>query len=180
MNQWSDKVREWFAMSESCCHNDPPENAVVIHVRDFRPKDETNMCIKPPVYTHIISHYNLSDRPLWIVCQPQTVESAFVKELAASFPNKNVTIVPGQDQYDAFCTLTRAKTLLLTSASSFSQMATFLADALADVHYPITRVRNPKVTLSVPGWKYHLVDRELLDKVVHFDVRRDGIRFKAA
>jgi hypothetical protein len=125
-------------------------------------------------------HYNLTDHPIWIVCQPQTVDSAFVQELMASFPHKDVTIVPGHDQYDAFCTLTRAKTLLLTSASSFSQMAAFLADSDVDVHYPLRRVFNPKVTLSVPGWKYHLVDRQSLDKVVQFDVARDRIRFKAA
>lgn len=179
MNEWSDKIREWFAMRESsCCHHQPPSDAVVIHVRDFGPKDETNMGIKPPVYTHIINQYNLTDRPVWIVCQPQTMKSAFVTELLDSLPHDNVTIVPGQGQYDAFCTLIRAKALLLTSASSFSQMAAFLSDA--DVHYPLKTLGRPKVTISVPGWKYHLVDKQSLDRVVQFDVGRDRITFKAA
>lgn len=178
MNEWSAKVREWFRINEACCHHRPPEDAVVIHVRDFAPRDQTNMGIKPAVYTHIMNQYNLTDRPLWIVCQSQTIESSFVKQLTAAFPNKNVTIVPGQDQYDAFCTLTRAKTLLLTSASSFSQMAAFLSDA--QVHYPLKTQYGPKVTLSVPEWKYHLVDHKTLDMVNQFEVNRDNIRFKAA
>lgn len=178
MSEFSDNVREWFTMSDSCCHHEPPENAVVIHVRDFEPSDHTNMGIKPSAYIHIMNHYNLTHKPLWIVCQPQTVESAFVKALVAAFPNSNLTIVTGQDQYDAFCTLTRAKTLLLTSASSFSQMGAFLSDA--QVHYPLTTLHSPRVTLSVLGWKYHLVDQQTLDKVIQFDVGRDQIEFQPA
>lgn len=177
--EWSDKIREWFTMSESCCHHRPPEDAVVIHLRDFGPRDKTNMGIKPAAYIHIMSHYNLTERPVWIVCQPTTVESDFVTELLDAIPHENLKIVTGQDQYDAFCTLTRAKILLLTSASSFSQMGAFLSDD-AHVHYPLKTLRRPKVTLSVPGWKYHLVDDKTLDRAIRFDVGSDQIVFKAA
>lgn len=180
MRDWNDKIREWFTMNETCCRHQPPDNAVVIHIRAFGPKDRTNMKIKPSVYTHILNHYNLTSQPIWIVCQPQTVDSRHVKELVAALPHNNVTIVPGQDQYDAFCTLTRAKILLLTSASTFSQMAAYLADPSAIVHYPLVTLQRPKVTLSAPGWKYHLVDAHALDRVTEFDVGRDKIRFKAA
>lgn len=180
MRDWKDKIREWFAMNELCCHAQPPEDAVVIHVRDFEPNDHTNQGFKPPVYWHILEHYNLTERPLWIVCQPSTVDSAFVKELIAASPSKNATIVTGSDQYDAFCTLTRAKTLLLTSASTFSQMAGFLTSPAAEVHYPLKHKDLPPVTLEVPGWKYHRVDANSLDRVIEFQVPTESITFQAA
>ena len=177
MAPWVGRIREWFAMNESCCHHHPPDDAVVIHVRDFTMKDDPHVYtgIKPAVYTHILSHYNLTERPLWIVCQPKTANSTFVQELVAATPTKSATIVTGQDQYDAFCTVTRGKTLILSSASTFSQMAAFLAGPTAQVHYPLTELDAPKVTISVPEWQYHLVG-DSLDSVIEYNVSHGKLR----
>jgi hypothetical protein len=180
MRGWKNEIREWFTMSEACCHKQPPDDAVVIHVRDFKPGDHTNQGFKPSIYTHIMEHYNLTERPLWIVCQPETADSVFVKEIVEASPSKNATIVTGSDQYDAFCTISRDKTLLLTSASTFSQMAAFLADPTAEVHYPLKTKVRPRTTLEVPGWKYHTVHAQLLDRIVEFEVPRKIIKFQPA
>lgn len=159
MKSWMPRIREWLEPSSSCCHHEPPDNAVVIHVRDFDPNDGGYNGLQPSAYIEILQHYNFVNQPLWIVCQPFSVDSHFVQALVASAQN-TTTIVTGVDQYDAFCTLTRAKTLVLSYVSSFSQMAALLSihGDNVDVHYPLTTLDGPKVTLAVPSWRYHLVN----------------------
>lgn len=166
-------IRQWFNMSQNCCHHAPPDNAVVIHVREFDPMDSGHNDMTASVYTHILQHYNLTNRPLWIICQPKSIFSPFVQKIAA-VSQSSVEIIPGVDQYDAFCTLTRAKTLVLSYISSFSQMAALLSNA-SEVHYPIPTLDKPRVTLAVPGWKYHLVKEETLDSIAQFNVGYENI-----
>lgn len=175
---WIDNVQEWLQMDDSCCHHTPPEDAVVIHVRDFTPGGaEAHLYtgIKPSVYTHIMEQYNLTRRPLWIVCQPKTVNSPYVKELVEAHKNNATIVMAGQDQYDAFCTLMRAKTLLLSMTSTYSQMAGVLAGPSTEVHYPVTRLDRPTVTISVPWWKYHLVEESSKESISEFDVEHERL-----
>ena len=180
MKEWMPRIRQWLSISPTCCKHDPPPNAVVMHVRDFDIDDGGYNGLKASVYTDILQHYRHTNRPLWIVCQPKTVNSPFVKEIVKSVNHSNVTIVTGVDQYDAFCTLTRAKTLVLSYVSSFSQMAALLnKHEDVKVHYPLTTLDEPEVTLAVPGWKYHLVN-ESLDGIEKWNVGYEKIKTKMA
>lgn len=180
MKEWMPRIRQWLTISPDCCKHNPPSNAVVMHVRDFDVEDGGYNGLKPSVYVDILQHYRYSNRSLWIVCQPKSAGSPFVQEIIKSVKRK-VTIVTGIDQYDAFCTLTRAKTLILSYVSSYSQMAALLnkhGDEVK-VHYPLTTLDEPEVTLAVPGWKYHLV-KESLDGIDQWDVGYDKIKTKMA
>lgn len=180
MKEWMPRIREWLSISPSCCKHDPPDNAVVMHVRDFDIVDGGYNGLKPSVYVEILYNYHYMNRPLWIVCQPKSAGSPFVQEIVDSMKGK-VTIVTGIDQYDAFCTLTRAKTLILSYVSSYSQMAALLnkhGDEV-EVHYPLATLDKPEVTLAVPGWKYHLV-KESLDGIKQWNMEYDKIHTKMA
>lgn len=179
MRGWERQIREWFEMNDSCCPTQPPEDAVVIHVRNFEAELGTEG-IKPYVYLDILRYYGLMGRPVWIVCQPETVSSHFVKEFTASIPGQNVTVITGQDQYDAFCVLTKSKTLLLSPGSTYSQMAAFLAGPSTQVHYPLMSKVAPPVTLEVPWFRYHLVNASLLDRIEDWDVPTEHIEFVSA
>ena len=126
----------------------------------------------------IMEHYDLTNRPLWIVCQPTSVESEYVKSII-SMSKVKPRILTGEDQYDALCILSRAKTLLLSSASTFSQMGALLAGPAADVHYPMRVLEQPRTTISMPHFKYHLVDAQNRNttKVSRFDVPHEEIEF---
>lgn len=176
MKEWMPRIRQWLSISPKCCKHDPPPNAVVMHVRDFDIDDGGYNGLKASVYTDILQHYHDTNRPLWIVCQPKTADSPFVKAIVKSVNRSKVTIVTGIDQYDAFCTLTRAKTLVLSYVSSFSQMAALLnKHGDVKVHYPLTTLDEPEVTLAVPGWKYHLV-KESLDGIKKWNVGYEKIK----
>jgi hypothetical protein len=47
------------------------------------------------------------------------------------------------------------------------------------VHYPLTTLDEPEVTLAVPGWKYHLVN-EALDGIKKWNVGYEKIKTKMA
>lgn len=173
MIKWMQEIRHWLAMDDSCCYNHPPDDAVVIHVRDFDDAADGSG-IEPSVYMEILRHYKLVEHPLWIVCQPKSANSDFVRAIVQA-SNASTTIVTGRDQYDAFCTLTRAKTLLLSAASTFSQMGAALADPNVVVHFPIPKLEEPRVTLKIPTWKYHLVAKSR-NIVEEFDVAHDKLR----
>lgn len=177
MKDWIPEIRNWLQVSPSCCHHTPPSNAIVMHVRDFNKQDQGYKGIQPNTYVEILKQYYYNENtttpppPLWIVCQPKTTDSDFVNEIRESIKT-NLTIVPGQDQYDAFCTLTRAKTLILSTISSYSQMAALLNHHGQDdvvVHYPILQLEKPKVTLKVPQWHYHLIN-DTKDGIQEWDV----------
>jgi len=179
IRDWMPKIRQWHQISPECClQQEPPEDAVEMHVRDFKPTDGGYNGLTSSVYTDILNHYNMTGRPLWVVCQPKTAVSPFVIQATSS---GSVTIVTGIDQYDAFCTLTRAKTLILSYVSSFSQMAALLNSHYEDVevHYPLTTLYEPEVTLQVPGWKYHLV-KESKDAIEEWDVGYERVKPKMA
>ena len=95
--------------------------------------------------------------------------------------NTQPKIITGQDQYDALCILSRAKTVLLTTASTFSQIGALLGDSLSDVdvHYPIRTLMRPHVTISWPNFKYHLFDDgdKNVSKVTRFNVPHEEITF---
>ena len=181
MKGWEHKIfKKWLAFNPNCCFHQPPDNAVVFHVRDFSEKDHTfeSGNITPHAYMQIMEHYDLTNRPLWIVCQPTSVESEYVKSII-SMSKVKPRILTGEDQYDALCILSRAKTLLLSSASTFSQMGALLAGPAADVHYPMRVLEKPGTTISVPHFKYHLVDAQNRNttKVSRFDVPHEEIEF---
>ena len=75
--------------------------------------------------------------------------------------------------------LCSAKTLILSESSTFSQMGALLADTDANVHVPLHTLQYPRVTLSVPEWKYHLVDLDT-GMVVDFDVAHDRLQVRQA
>lgn len=176
-------IRHHLKFHDSCCHHSPQKEAVVLHYRDLGA--EGFEIIEPSVYVDILRQYNLTGRSLWIVCQPSSLGSHFLRELLVLVQKSfdNVTIVPGHDPYDAFCALTRASTLLLSYRSSYSAMAALLSNAT--VHNPITQLRQPAVTLNVPGWKYHLLEEMKEESgnssfvaVKEFDVSREKIDFR--
>lgn len=180
MKDYMPEIRQWLRISPTCCHHQPPEDAIVIHVRDFDPEDGGYNALKPSVYVDILNHIHstsntTTEQPLWIVCQPKSASSEFVQAISQA-ASGNVTIVTGIDQYDAFCTLTRAKTLVLSYVSTFSQMAALLNthDDNVQVHYPLPTLKKPQVTLAVPGWRYHFVNGAL-DGIQEWDVRYERI-----
>ena len=183
MKDWMSPIREWLTIAPSCCQHsikpsdDENDDPVVVHVREFDENDSGYSGLNASVYVRIMEMYQLTQRPLWIVCQPKSAGSAFVQELIRATWAQRATIVTGVDQYDAFCTLTRAKTLILSYKSSFSQMAALLAAGMNDaveVHYPLTTLQEPDVTLAVPEWTYHFVNRSL-DGIEEWNVGYDRI-----
>jgi hypothetical protein len=179
MRDWGKEYRHWLAMDPSCCPQQPPADAVVIHMRDFSlegiTKTDTDMT--SGVYMDILEHYNLTNRPVWIVCQPESVDSILVKNLTALIPT--LSVHPGVDEYDAFCILTRAKTFIASMSSTFSQMAGLLADPDAVLHYPTFTLNKPRATMKMPMFKYHLV-HDSMDKIETFDVDHDNLIVKMA
>lgn len=176
-----EEIRRMLTIHDSCCsHAPPPPEAVVMHVREFEEEDTGHNDLKPAVYSHILRHYNLTDRPLWIVCQPKSVQSSFVLEILRGIgrSSDSVTFVPGQDQYDSFCTLTRATTLVLSYGSSYSAMGALLSNKKnLEVHNPVGTLTRPWVTLNVPQWKYHLVEDGTFDQIREFDIDTGRIEF---
>ena len=174
---WMDMIRHWHAMDESaCCQHIPPENAVVIHVRNFSEEEGLDPKFSSRVYFEILDRYYFEDTPsnhvLWIVCQPQDTEIELVKDLQRRY---NATIVTGIDQFDAFCTLQKAKKLVLSSHSTFSQMAALLASPETEIHYLLPKLEHPDVTLVVPHWRYHLVESNHKDSIEIWHVNASSI-----
>lgn len=170
-------IRQQFAFNPDCCLNTPPEDAVVFHLRDFdNPKNGGNIR-NDKIYPELMQYYNWTDRPIWIVCQPKAVKSPGVHAIRNATTSRRITVVPGVDQYDAFCTLTRAKTLVGSAASSYSQMAAILMRPDGEFHIPIPRVNRPRVTMRVPGWNYHLVSMNKM-QIETYNISQDLVTFK--
>ena len=176
-------IREWFTIDDSCCNLTPPDDAVVIHIRDFgtEKKRLAAQDMNVSVYVQIMEEYNYTDRTLWIVCEPRTKESEQVKSLlswhASLSSLSEVRVVTGDDAYDAMCILSRSKTLILSSESTFSQFGAFLAGPSAQVHYNLRTLNSPRQVLWIPSWKYHLVAGNSNDEVKQYDVPHDQIHF---
>jgi hypothetical protein len=168
-------MREWFTINKSCCQTPtPPDEAVVIHIRDFDPEDNgMNKGLKWGVYVHILKEYRLLEKPVWIVCQPKSVDTTLVQDLLSHIPNAEVHT--GENAFDAYCIMQRAKILIPTTSSSFSQIAALLGSPDKIVHYPTHTLDHPAVTLSVPDWKYHLVG-ESLNEIEEFDVDHERLK----
>jgi len=180
------EIRHQLAVHPECCQHAPPTtDAVVFHVREFSNARNGGNIQYQEVFPKLIRHYNWTDRPIWVVCQPKSMNSSIVQAIANATTSGNITIVPGVDQYDAFCTLTRAKTLVGSAASSYSQMGALMmppleegGDPAPEFHLPIPRL-NPRVTVHGPTWKYHLVAKSKIDFEV-YDVPHDQITFRQA
>jgi hypothetical protein len=175
LSGWRDEMREWFAMNTACCQTPPPpEEAVVIHIRDFNPEDDgKNKGLNWGVYVHILKEYGLLERPVWIVCQPKSVNTTLIQGMLVHIPNSEVHT--GEDDYDAYCVMQRAKVLIPTTSSSFSQIAGLLGSPDTVIHYPTHTLDYPMVTLSVPDWKYHLVDGSL-NEIKEFDIDHERLK----
>lgn len=179
MLPWKHQIEHWLSISPTCCSTPaPPLDAVVIHIRDFDPTEVEYQGIGVGVYQQILAHYNLTNRPLWIVCPPKSAKTDMVQTLINVTHHTNAFVIPGKDAYDALCILTRAKTLILTSASTFSQMGGFLSKA-QQIHYPVRTLQIPATTIHVPGWKYHLAKEKtgVSHQVQEFDVDHERINF---
>lgn len=192
----SDQLEE-ENVSTCCSSPRPSPDTIVVHWRDFA-ADESAKDLAPPatadlvsVFVQILKHYELpsddakgegttTERPVWIVCQPSSIETEAVQRLVALLKPlaQEVRIVPGRDNIDAMCILQRARTLLLTTSSTFSQFPAIIGHADSDsrqvVHYPIYTTFRPIVTLKVPHWHYHLYYPEN-STVAAYDIPHDWI-----
>ena len=161
------QILQWLQINVTeCCHHLPPDNAVVLHVRNFQEWEHLNPRYKTGVFTDLLDHFYFQRRGnrqndklsyiLWIVCPPDDVNIALVQALNDKY---NATIMTGNDPYDAFCTLQHARELILSTHSTFSQMAALLSSPKTtnNVHYVLPTLQHPEVTLVVPHWQYHLV-----------------------
>ena len=173
-------IRQQLALHPDCCHKTPPKDAVVFHVRDFDNPDDGGNIQYDKVYTQLIRHYNWTDRPIWVVCQPKTVNSPVVSAIRNATESKSITVIPGKDQYDAFCTLTRSTTLVGSAASSFSQLAAVLMSPYdsREYHMFLPRIHGPRVTMHVPHWKYHLVAKNRVE-IDTYDIPHEKVTFKS-
>lgn len=143
---------------------------IVIHIRDFEPEDDDkNKHLKVGVYKDIIEKYYGRGKPVWVVCQPESVQTPIVQDLVHEF---GAVVHTGQDAIDAQCILTRARILIPTTSSSFSQISPFIGSPDMEVHYLTHTLDEPMVTLKVPGWKYHLTNKQV-DAIQEFDVDHD-------
>mmetsp|Transcript_1624 Transcript_1624/g.4350 ORF Transcript_1624/g.4350 Transcript_1624/m.4350 type:complete len:563 (-) Transcript_1624:94-1782(-) len=177
MAGWEEEIRDWLQADSLCCKNIPPDEAVVIHVRDFEvEKEAAEPYVALPVgfFVHLLQHYDLQDRPVWILCKPGSVNSTLVQELVSHFPNS--VVQPGASEYDAFCILQRAKTLVLSHKSTFSQAAALSAAPDAVVHYPVLNYQ-PFLTVRMRQWKYHLVSKDR-SNIAKFEVPVDAMKFR--
>ena len=187
MLPYENLIRHWFAFDGSCCNYNPPNDAIVIHIQDFSsdelPAEWQGVDINASVILQILEKYNYINRQLWIVCSPESKNSKTVTTLQSWYSSttksssSRIIVVTGKDEYDALCTLTRSKTLILSHTSEFSQIAGFLAGPSTVVHSPITTRNVPDVTISVPFFKYHLISSE--GQVEEFDVAHERITFGA-
>lgn len=125
------------------------------------------------VYRDIIERYwddDVSNRKVLVVCQPKSINTELVQDLVKGF---GAIVQTGEDDIDAFCILSSAKSLFIASTSStFSQMAALLAaqkNERVQVHYPTHTLDNPPATLYVTSWKYHLTNAQH-NGVAEFDV----------
>ena len=180
MNDWMDQISNWLQIDPSCCTATAPSADVTIHIRDFEEGDEFDMKDKfnVGVYRDLINRYSNKAAEVVIVCQPKSVESDIVKALVKEF---NASVRTGNDNIDAFCLLSRARGMMvLSTTSTFGQMAALLAQGEnrnLQVHYPTHTLRYPKVTLKVPGWKYHLANQS---QIVEYDVDHERLKVSQA
>ena len=82
--------------------------------------------------------------------KPHSASSEFVRALVAA---RGAHVYTGEDEYAALCFLMSAHVLVVSTGSTFSQMAGMLARD-AQVHYAVTEL-PPRITLLVPRWHYH-------------------------
>lgn len=179
--KWQNKMQEWFTFDPSCCITPaPPENAIVIHIRDFTNEKERFFTrqMKSSVYKEILQNYGYTgDQPVWIVCQPKSVNSTQVTELQSMF-SPRVEIHTGEDAIDAMCIVRQAKVLVTSYGSTFSQAAALIGgSSIQEVHVPVNTIRKPEITISIPSWKVHLVN-ETKDGIKEFDVPHDHFKWK--
>lgn len=180
MRHHMDDMRHWFQINPACCPTHPPADAIVIHYRNFKEGDHgiKNVPWNVSVYESIIDRYDYQGRPVWVVCEPRTADapSALLDALKEKL---NAQIYTGVDEFDAHCILQQARVLILSTSSTFSQTAALLSHhGDTNVHYPTYGFHHPKVTLKVPGWKYHLVDKpheSAKHKIIDFDMNHSKI-----
>lgn len=176
MRDWMVPISNWLYVDPSCCLTPtPPEGVIVIHIRDFGPGENGwNKNFQVGVYRDIIERYWEGDsigREVLVICQPGSINTDLVQDLVTEF---GAIVQTGEDNIDAFCILSSAKSLFIASTSStFSQMAALLAEQKNEgvqVHYPTHTLDNPPVTLNVSSWKYHLTNTEQ-NGIAEFDAK---------
>ena len=171
---WMKKFLHWLKLDEQeCCQTHLPQDAVVIHLRDFASSPgeaEMDGGIFYRVYLDVLEKYGYlkEQRPIYILAQPSSRYSSIVKNIERA---TNATTVFGRDPYDALCILAKANAMILSMSSTFSMIGGVLApDAV--VHYPTKRLGKSRVNLRMPKWKFHLVDdpgRTILEYDVDVD-----------
>ena len=168
------QLRHWFALNPVCSPTPPPSaDTVVIHIRGH-PNHGTDYQVG--IYRDILAHYGYTERPIWIVSEPQLARSSpLVQDLLQVFPNAKLEL--GVSSYDAIGIMKNAKILIPSMGSTFSQIPYFMSAANdMEVHYPLDRLLRPPVTLGVPEWHYHLVNATK-SGIEDFNVSMDRIQF---
>jgi hypothetical protein len=160
-------LKEMFAINQPCCQTKVPTEAIILHFRNSELRSIRHN-LTPDMVLSILKHYNYTDRPLWIVCEPESKD--IVQSLADSF---NATVQFGVDALDAMCMLLQATDLILSEGSSFSEIGALLGNANR-VHCPVHTLDFPD-SLVNPNWHYHWVD-ERKRKVIELDVKSSRIQ----
>lgn len=172
---WLPQMRSWAAVGSSCCQTVPVHpDTILLHWRDFNQKDGRQFSTPDTdwvqIYLDLIRKLQTNDdnnqqRPLLILTQPSSVNTAAVQALAN---HTNATIQTGVDVPDAMCLLQQhASTVLLSYASTFSQGPVLFGSNVndnKDVHYPLVKLQKPQVTVRVPFWHYHLVGKNGIER----------------
>lgn len=163
VKHWLPRMRIWNAVDAQCCQTVPQRSdTIVLHWRDFNQADGRQFATPDTnwvqAYVDLLAHHGwLGQRPLWILTQPSSARFPDVQRLAQ---RTNATVHTGADVPDAMCLLQQhASTVLLSYASTFSQGPVLFGRANVSVHYPLVKLRKPAVTVPVPFWHYHLVEK---------------------
>ena len=161
IQDYEQDLKDMFAINPTCCQTTVPAEAIILHFRNSELYSFRHN-LTPDMVLTILKHYNYTDRPLWIVCEPDSI--GIVQPLADSL---NATVQFGVDGLDAICMLLQATDLILSEGSTFSEIGALLGNA-SHVHCPVHTLDFPDCLVN-PNWHYHWVD-ETKGRVIEMDV----------
>lgn len=161
---WRNKLRKWLKIGASCCTQQPPEDAVVIHIQKENDDKLGNIDMPAVAYDSLLGKYGLKKKPLWIVCEDEDSKNLpVVESLKAKY--KGTVVVP-KTASDTYCTLMRARNLVLTPNSMISIVAGGL-NSQAEIQMIVPKDGDSRYMLNMTGWKYHLFEG---GKITDWDV----------
>jgi hypothetical protein len=74
IKNYQQDLREIFTIDRTCCQTIVPAEVVLMHFRNSE-DDDFRHNLTPDMVLSIWDHYNYTDRPLWIVCEPDSRET---------------------------------------------------------------------------------------------------------